>query len=134
MSEDADRRIRLLIEARMHALGEGKVQDAARLLSQARAEAPAHPLVMNERARELLEAGNPEGALELLEAAAKGNPLEASIWLSKAAALHQLKRFDEEMAALDRTLILNPRELWALLQKGVLQEAKGDARGAAHHL
>jgi len=131
MSEDADRRIRQLIDARMHALAENKVDDAARLLRQARAEAPGNPLVMNEMARELLQIGNAEGALQLLEAATKSDPLEASIWLSKAAALHQLNRFDEEMAALDRTLVLNPRELWALLQKGVLQEAKGDARGAA---
>jgi aspartyl/asparaginyl beta-hydroxylase (cupin superfamily) len=35
------------------------------------------------------------------------------------------------MAALDRTVALNPRDLWALLQRGTLQEAKGDVRGAA---
>jgi aspartate beta-hydroxylase len=131
MSDDADRRIRQLVDARMQALAEGKLQDAARLLHQARTEAPANPLVMNEMARELLEVGHAERAIELLEAATKSGPTEASIWLTKAAALHQLNRFDEEMAALDRTLALNPRELWALLQKGVLQEAKGDARGAA---
>ena len=67
----------------------------------------------------------------LLEAAIKTAPAEPSIWLTKAAALHQLDRFEEEMAALDRTLALNPRDLWAFLQKGILLEAKGDARGAA---
>jgi aspartyl/asparaginyl beta-hydroxylase (cupin superfamily) len=131
MSEDADRRIRQLVDARMQALAEGRAQDAARLLRQARAEAPGNPLVMSEMARELLEVGNAAGAIELLEAATTKSPAEPSLWLTKAAALHKLNRFDEEMAALDRTLALNPRELWALLQKGALLEARGDARGAA---
>jgi aspartate beta-hydroxylase len=131
MIDDSDRRVRLLIDARMQALAEGRAQDAAKLLRQARAEAPDNSLVQTEMARESLEAGNAEGALELLEAAARTAPTEPSIWLTKAAALHRLNRLDEEMEALNKTLLLNPRDVWALLQKGALQEARADVRGAA---
>ena len=47
---------------------------------------------MNETQRELLEVGNAERALDLLEAVTKSAPTEPSIWLTKAAALHQLNR------------------------------------------
>jgi aspartate beta-hydroxylase len=131
MIDDSDRRIRLLIDARQQALAEGRPRDAANLLRQARAEGPENSLVLTEMAREQLDAGNAEGALELLEMAADRSPSEPSIWLTKAAALHRLNRPEEEMAALDKTLLLNPRDVWALLHKGSLQEAKADVRGAA---
>jgi aspartyl/asparaginyl beta-hydroxylase (cupin superfamily) len=126
-----DRQIRSLLESRTQALASGRVEDAAALLRQARAQAPDHALVLSETARELLVAGNPAGALDLLQQATRSAPTEPTIWLNMAAALKQLRQPDAEMAALDRVIALNPRDLRALLQKAALQESRGDARGAA---
>ena len=48
MAEDGDRRIRELFESASQAFAGGRVQDAERLMRQAEADAPRHPLVQNE--------------------------------------------------------------------------------------
>jgi tetratricopeptide (TPR) repeat protein len=131
MAEGDDRRIRQLIESATQAFAGGRAQDAERLLRQAEAEAPGHPLVLNEIARRMLLAGNPAGAYEVLEQAIKGDPTDASMWLNLAAALRGLKRGDEEMAALQKVLSLEPRNVRALLQAASLQEIQGKPRDAA---
>jgi aspartyl/asparaginyl beta-hydroxylase (cupin superfamily) len=125
-----DRRIALLVESITQALAQGRVQDAATLLRQAQAQAPNHPLVVNETAREMLAAGNPEGACKLLRDALDSHPTHSSMWLNLAVALQRLNRPEEEMAALDRVLILRPLDLRALLQKAMLQERRGEERAA----
>jgi cytochrome c-type biogenesis protein CcmH/NrfG len=60
-----------------------------------------------------------------------GDPSHASIWLNLAVALRGLKLADEEMAAIDKVLALEPRNLRALLQKASLQEIQGKPRAAA---
>ena len=131
MAEGDDRRIRQLIESATQAFAGGRAQDAERLLRQAEAEAPGHPLVLNEIARRMLLAENPAGAYEVLEQAIKGDPTDASMWLNLAAALRGLKRGDEEMAALQKVLSLEPRNVRALLQAASLQEIQGKPRDAA---
>jgi aspartate beta-hydroxylase len=131
MAEGDDRRIRQLIESATQAFAAGRAQDAERLLRQAEAEAPGHPLVLNEIARRMLLAGNPAGAYEVLEQAIKGDPSDPSMWLNLAAALRGLKRGDEEMAALAKVLALEPRNMRALLQAASLQEIRGKPRDAA---
>jgi len=131
MVENRDGRIRQLIESAAQALANGRPQDADRLIRQAEAEAPRHPLVLNETARRMLEAGNAVGAHALLDQAVKDDPSHPSLWLNLAAALRGLKRADEELVAIDRALALEPRNLRALLQKASLQELQGNLRGAA---
>lgn len=126
-----DRRIRQLIETAAQASAGGRVQEADSLVRQAEAEAPRHPLVLNETARRLLMRGDAAGAHALLTQAAAQDPSQASIWLNLAAALRGLQRADEEMTAIDKVLALEPRNVRAMLQKASLQEIQGKPRAAA---
>ncbi|HEY0801368.1 MAG TPA: aspartyl/asparaginyl beta-hydroxylase domain-containing protein, partial [Steroidobacteraceae bacterium] len=126
-----DRRIRQLIENAAQASASGRVQEADRLVRQAEAEAPKHPLVLNETARRLLMSGDFIGAHSLLTQAVQEDSSHAAIWLNFAVALRGLKRADEEMTAIDKVLALEPRNLRAMLQKASLQELQGRPRAAA---
>jgi aspartate beta-hydroxylase len=126
-----DRRIRQLIETAAQASANGRVQEADSLVRQAEAEAPRHPLVLNETARRLLMRGDAAGAHALLTQAVNQDASHASIWLNLAAALRGLKRADEEMEAIDKVLALEPRNVRAMLQKASLQEIQGKPRAAA---
>ncbi len=126
-----DRRIAQLIDAATQAFERGQMQDAERLFRQAQAEAPQHPLVLNEHARRMLAAGNMTGARELLEQAVKSAPAVASLWINLAASLRGLNCAAEEMAALEKALAIEPRNLRALLQKASLQELQDRPRTAA---
>jgi aspartate beta-hydroxylase len=131
IGQNDDRRIRQLIETAAQASASGRVQEADRLVRQAEAEAPRHPLVLNETARRLLLSGDAAGAHTLLEQAVKEDSSHATIWLNLAVALRGLKRTDEEMTAIDTVLTLEPRNLRAMLQKASLQELQGKPRAAA---
>ena len=126
-----DRRIRQLIETAAQASASGRVQEADSLVRQAEAEAPRHPLVLNETARRLLMRGDAAGAHALLAQAVTQDASHASIWLNLAAALRGLQRADEEMQAIDKVLTLEPRNVRAMLQKASLQEIQGKPRAAA---
>jgi aspartate beta-hydroxylase len=126
-----DRRIRQLIENAAQASASGRVQEADQLVRQAEAEAPRHPLVLNETARRLLMRGDAAGAHGLLKQAVASDPSQASIWLNLAVALRGLKLAEEEMAAIDKVLAIEPRNLRAMLQKASLQELQGKPRAAA---
>jgi aspartate beta-hydroxylase len=126
-----DRRIRQLIENAAQASASGRVQEADQLVRQAEAEAPRHPLVLNETARRLLMRGDAAGAHGLLKQAVAEDPSHATIWLNLAVALRGLKLADQEMAAIDKVLAIEPRNLRAMLQKASLQELQGKPRAAA---
>lgn len=126
-----DRRIRQLIEAATHAFATGQAQQGERLVQMAETEAPRHPLVLNETARRMLLAGNAAAANEILEQAVQLDPLLASAWLNLAAARRGLNRPEDEMAALEKVLSIQPNNPRALLQKASLQEIKGKPREAA---
>ena len=131
MAEDGDQRIRQLVETAAQALAGGRLQDSERLLREAEALAPEHPLVLNEVGKRKLIAGDPAGALKALEAAVGGEPENPEPWLNVAMALRDLGRRDEELAALKKSLTLEPTNMRALLQAGAAQEALGDSRAAA---
>jgi aspartyl/asparaginyl beta-hydroxylase (cupin superfamily) len=131
IGQNDDRRIRQLIETAAQASASGRAQEADRLVRQAEAEAPRHPLVLNETARRLLLSGDAAGAYALLKQAVGEDASHASIWLNLAAALRGLKRAEEELAAIDKALALEPRNLRAMLQKASLQELQGQRRAAA---
>jgi aspartyl/asparaginyl beta-hydroxylase (cupin superfamily) len=130
MPED-DRRVRQIFEAAAQAFAAGRAADAERLLQQAETEAPNHPLVRGEIARRLLIAGDLEGGRVILEGAVRDEPGDASLWLNLAATLRGLKRPQEEMAALNKVLDLEPRNVRALLQVASLHEILGAPRAAA---
>lgn len=126
-----DVRVRELVDLAMQAEARGQSRDAEQLLRQAEAVAPRHPLILNEIARRWLLSGNATSAYAVLKEATDANPSNASLWINLAAALRGLGRPDEEMAALDKALSLEPGNLRALLQKASLQELKGQSRAAA---
>jgi aspartate beta-hydroxylase len=128
---DDERRIRQLIEAAEQASASGLAEEAARLVHRAETEAPTHPLVLNEVARRLLLSGDAAGAHRLLIQAVGQDPSHESTWLNLAAALRGLQRAEEEMAAIDKALTLEPRNFRAMLQKASLQELQGQRRAAA---
>jgi aspartate beta-hydroxylase len=131
IGQSDDRHIRQLIETAAQALASGLAEDAERLIRRAEAQAPRHPLVLNETARRLLLSGDAAGAYSLLTQAVGEDSAQASIWLNLAAALRGLKRAEEEMAAIEKALALEPRNFRALLQKASLQEIQGERRAAA---
>jgi aspartate beta-hydroxylase len=129
-----DIRVRELVESAMQAESRGQSQHAQQLLRQAEAVAPSHPLILNEIARRLLLSGNATGAYTALKQGMDANPSNASnpsLWINLAAALRGLGRPDEEMAALDKVLSIEPGNLRARLQKASLQELQGQPRAAA---
>ena len=126
-----DRHIRQLVETAAQAAARGLAEEADRLVRQAEAEAPRHPLVLHECARRLLLNGNVAGAYDLLTQAVGADSSHASIWLTLASALRGLKRADEEMTAIDKALALEPHNYRAMLQKASLQEIQGQRREAA---
>ena len=126
-----DRRIRRLIEMAIQAEIAGQGPEAARLRQLAASEGPQHPLILNEKAPGLLLAGDAPGAHGLLARAVQAAPGEPTLWLNFAAALRGMERREEELAALDRLLALEPRHLRGLLQKASLLALRGDARAAA---
>jgi aspartate beta-hydroxylase len=130
-STSNDAQVRQLLHHAAHASALGRQAEADALLRRAREEAPRHPLVMNEAARELLRAGDAARAIELLREAIARQPDDVSLWVNLAAALRTLGRRDEEMAAVLRALALEPRNVRLLLQKGSLEEMQGLRRAAA---
>ena len=131
MSNDEDRRIRQIFESANRAFEGGQAQAAERMLQQAEAEAPAHPLVQNMIAGRMLRAGNLPGAKALLEQAVGIDPDNPMLWLNLAGALRGLGHADEEMVALDKLLKIEPLNVRALLQKASLLEIRKDSRAAA---
>jgi aspartate beta-hydroxylase len=84
-----------------------------------------------ERARHLVHAGKPQAAKDILLQVVAAAPRHVPFWLSLAAVLRALSQKDEELAALETALSIEPRHLVALLQKGALLELMGKPRSAA---
>jgi aspartyl/asparaginyl beta-hydroxylase (cupin superfamily) len=126
-----DQRIRALIASAKRNAEQGRPSEAARLMRQAEIEAPRHPLVLNESALRLLNSGNASGARTLLDQAAKADASNAEIWFNLAAALRKLDRVDEALAALEKSLAIDPRSVAALLEKASLEELQCKPRAAA---
>lgn len=112
-------------------VAERREAEAQRLFAEAAAIRPDHPLVLHERARRLALSGDAEAARVLLEAVVKAAPRHLPFRLSLAAVLRNLARREEEMAALEAALALNPTHLVALLQKAALLDLMHKPRAAA---
>lgn len=131
MSAIDETQVKGLIQQAERAQAAGQQEEARRLMARAESAAPHHPLVLNARALELLQAGNAAGARGLLARATQQDTSNPALWLNLAAALHALGLRDEEGAALEKLLALEPRHLVALLRKAELLEHLGKTRAAA---
>jgi aspartate beta-hydroxylase len=112
-------------------VAERRDPEAQRLLAEAAAILPDHPLVLHERARRAALAGDLAGARAIMERVVGMAPAHVPFWLSLAAVLRTLACRDEELTALDRALKLNPTHLVALLQKGAVLDLMNKPRAAA---
>ena len=112
-------------------VAERRDAEALRLLGEAAAILPDHPLVLHERARRLSLAGDPAAALAILERVVSLAPKHVPFRLSQAAVLRAMGRREDELAVLEQALTVEPRHLVALLQKGALLDFMQKPRAAA---
>ena len=131
MSVNEELQLRGLIQQLEKARAAGQREEAQRLLARAESISGNHPLVLNARAIDLLQAGNAARARELFEQAAGFDPRNPSLWMNLSTALRALGLRDAEELALAQVLRLEPRHLLALLKKGELLELQGKAKAAA---
>jgi aspartyl/asparaginyl beta-hydroxylase (cupin superfamily)/Tfp pilus assembly protein PilF len=133
-AEDAAKEQRLvaLMSAAERLSAERREDEALRAFRQAEALDPEHPLVLHERARRCLAAGELLQAHALFEQAVARAPDRLPFWLSYAAVLRKLARPEEELQALERALAIDPTHLVVLLQKGAVLELLSRPRAAAN--
>lgn len=131
MLAQEERRVRALLEQSERASTAGDRPTSKRLLSEARQLAPEHPMVLNLAGIHALNEGRAEEAEAQFRRALAQDERNPALWINLAAALKRMQRTQEEEAALDGALKLEPRNLVALLGKGALLERRGDKRAAA---
>jgi aspartate beta-hydroxylase len=127
----AEQKVAALMANVERLVGERRDADALRLLREAEAILPDHPLVLHERARRLLAVGDAAAACGLFEQVVQRAPRHVPFWLSLAAARRALGRREEELDALERALALDPTHLVVLLQKAALLDLMNKPRSAA---
>jgi aspartyl/asparaginyl beta-hydroxylase (cupin superfamily)/cytochrome c-type biogenesis protein CcmH/NrfG len=130
LQNNNNERVRSWIAAARQASAQGQFQEAERLLSQARSLAPSHPLVVNDMALRMVNAGEPGKALGLLDPVVAAKPADPEVWLTFAVALRQLKRPAEALEALEHMLKLDPRNVKALVEKATAEEELDRPRAA----
>jgi aspartyl/asparaginyl beta-hydroxylase (cupin superfamily)/predicted negative regulator of RcsB-dependent stress response len=131
LSVNEELQLRGLIQQLEKARAAGQREEAQRLLARAESISGNHPLVLNARGIDLLQAGNAARARELFEQAAGFDPRNPSLWMNLSTALRALGQHDAEDKALTQVLALEPRHLLALLKKGELLALQGKPKAAA---
>jgi aspartyl/asparaginyl beta-hydroxylase (cupin superfamily) len=126
-----DDKIREIARAAESARAAGRREEASRLLSQALAIAPEHPLTQNIAGLHAVHAGDALAARRHFELAIAKDDRNPAYWLNLATALRRLDLPQEELKALERVLAIEPRHLLALLQKASLLELQGKTKAAA---
>jgi aspartyl/asparaginyl beta-hydroxylase (cupin superfamily) len=120
-----------LIDAADRAAAAGRITEAQALLARAQKRSASHPRVLSALGLLALRAGDATGARQHFEAAARTEPRSALLWLHVALGARAQGDLPAELAALERSLALDPRFHPALLQKATLLERQGNTRAAA---
>jgi len=81
-------------------------------------------------ASQALARGDALGARKIFERLVTQEPRAVSAWLGLSRACHALNDSDASLAAADRALALDPRDLRALLLKGDVYSGRGEERTA----
>lgn len=126
-----DSRLQALLGAAETADLQGRRDEAARLLSEARVMAPGNAAVLSACGVHALRKGDASEAKVLLERAAAADPGNPSLYINLATCLRALNDADGESKALERALTLNPYFFEALMQRASLFERVGQSRQAA---
>lgn len=120
-----------LIDLARQASRRGDPPHAEQLLGRAQSMAPEHPLVLNERAIRLLEAGAVSDAAVILETLVRTHATFAEAWYKLGIARRRLNRLGSAIAALDCALALAPAHFPTLIEKASLLEQMDRGRAAA---
>ena len=131
MYSAADLKFRNRIAAAKQAAEQGRLLDAQAAMQQLEREAPGHPLIQNEIAARLLQAGRFSEACTLLAQVVRSESSSVEVWFNYATALRQAGRAGEALGALEKLLAIDPGNVRGLLEKGSLEEQKGEERAAA---
>lgn len=123
--------VRAWVQQFEQAFNSGETAKADQLLAGLESLAPRHPLVLNALGQRHIHRGNGQAAQEVLKAAVALDATNPAFWVNLSAAQSQLGLPDDEMASLERALVIEPRFLPALLQKGSLLNRLGRPRSAA---
>jgi len=130
MPSAVEQRVIALMAGCERALAERREADALRALREAEAFLPEHPLVLHEKARRALGAGDARAARALLERAVALAPRHPPFGLALANVLRVLACPEDELRALEQVLLVDPTHPLALLQKGAVLDLLGRRRGA----
>lgn len=79
------------------------------------------------RATAAMRAADFEGALAILEALSRSHPDYPEAWNQQATIHFALGRYEESLAAIARTLALEPRHFGALAGRGLIRLRQGDS-------
>jgi aspartate beta-hydroxylase len=120
-----------LIAQAEHAIANGDRARADALLERVKAADPEHPAILNEAALRELRGGNVIGARDMLERAVARDGSNTRLLMNLAGTLRRLGLAADEMRIIERVLAVEPRHLFALLQKATLLESQGKQRAAA---
>ncbi len=120
-----------LISQAERALASGDRARADALLMRVKAVDPEHPAILNETALHELRNGNAAVARDLLERAVARDGSNTRLLMNLAGSLRRLALDADEMRVIERVLAVEPRHLFALLQKATLLESQGQQRAAA---
>jgi len=110
----------------------GRLDEAARLWRQVLAAVPEHPRALLHLGQHTLLHNDANGALVLLERAARATPKAPEIELHISFAHRALGDVAAEIKALDRALAIDPRFFPAFLAKGMTLERIGKMRSATN--
>ena len=109
----------------------GRAAEAALLWQRILAADPNHTEALLSLSIQALARRDAAAALQMLQHAATTAPRDPMVQIYTAAALKDLARPEEEMAAVTRALVIDPYFYPALLHKGMLLERLGQRRQAA---
>ncbi|MBR0672216.1 hypothetical protein [Neoroseomonas soli] len=108
----------------------GKPLRAHAALTLALALAPSDPGLLSERAMALLALDRPAEALADAEQAVAGDAANASAWVLRASALRRLERVGPAGESVAEALRLEPDNVEALLERGIIRQIQGEGAAA----
>ncbi len=108
----------------------GRPARAHSALTLALALTPADPELLAERALASLALDRPAEALADVERVVVADPNLAEAWVIHAAALRRLERWAPAAESVTQALRLESDNVEALLERGIIRQAQGDAAGA----
>ncbi len=108
----------------------GKPQRAAAAASLALGLTPQDPDLLLERAMARLALNQESGALADLDLAVVLDADRAEVWIWRAAAQRRLEQLRPAEDSISNALRLSPRNVEALLERGILRQLRGEAGDA----